>query len=83
MTPGAAHRKRRGLHLRRFARTARSEAQRTRIDLTDTVGHDARVASGDLPERIHIDAETTVGGMGHHDSYLSSRPAPKRGRVLM
>jgi len=37
----------------------------------------------DLPDRVHIDAETTVGGMGHHDSYLSSRPAPKRGRVLM
>ena len=29
------------------------------------------------------EVRTTVGGMGHHDSYLSTRPAPKRGRVLM
>ena len=72
-----AHWKRRSLHLRRFACTARSEAQRSRIHLNDTAG--TMPGSGqNLPGAGTTSiAETITGKRGAtDDSYLSSRRAP-------
>ena len=65
VTPGAAHRKRRGFTCGASPVRRAPPAQRTRIDLNDTVGHGCPGRVRDLPERTHIEAETTVGGMGH------------------